>query len=323
MILELKRRIEREAFPGYRGKADAPTPVDMMAVARAQGKQNRETALWNTQLQRPNQTGPTGTTTWTQDKTDPTKFTQTTALAPDLQSLFDLANKGNLTLQGSALGNIKDPFSTSGLPNQANANALINSPDAFLADKQKVSDAIYNQMTRWNDPRFNSAEESLRTRLTNQGLDENSQAYKQQLDEFNRNKTDAYQSAENQAVIGGTQAQTADIQNLVSSLTNQQNLYNTQFGNAITLRDLPLNEYSAFKNGSALPAAYTASQLNGGAAQSQSPDLMNAAQQNYQQSLDATNVQNANTSGAIGAGVGAVGAAAAGYTALVAAGVIA
>lgn len=55
--------------------------------------------------------------------------------------------------------------------------------------------ANYQQAASRLDPRFAKAEDSERTRLAAQGFSENSQGYKDALDEFGRTKNDAYDQA--------------------------------------------------------------------------------------------------------------------------------
>lgn len=72
--------------------------------------------------------------------------------------------------------------------------------------RQQAIEAAYGQSTSRLDPRFAREEEALRTRLVNQGLDPQSEAYVQALREFGLNKNDAYSSAMNSAIGQGTAA---------------------------------------------------------------------------------------------------------------------
>jgi hypothetical protein len=53
---------------------DPPPPPDPAQTAAAQAAANNSNALFNTQLARPNITSPIGNVSWTQDKTDPTRW---------------------------------------------------------------------------------------------------------------------------------------------------------------------------------------------------------------------------------------------------------
>lgn len=72
----------------------------------------------------------------------------------------------------------------------------------FSEDAQRVSGAVYNQAKSRLDPQWQQQEGDMRARLAAQGISENSDAYRRELDNMSRSRTDAY----NQANFSATQA---------------------------------------------------------------------------------------------------------------------
>ncbi len=81
-------------------------------------------------------------------------------------------------------------------------------PTAYSQDREVIAKAVYDSMTRRNQDQFDRQEAQLRDRLVNQGLDENSKAFKDQIADFTEAKNAAYQEAARQAEIAGSQEQT-------------------------------------------------------------------------------------------------------------------
>lgn len=70
----------------------------------------------------------------------------------------------------------------------------------------QVGDSIYNQAKSRLDPQFADDERALINRLYGQGITENSAAWNQAMDTFRRGRTDAYQTAMNNATMGRDQS---------------------------------------------------------------------------------------------------------------------
>lgn len=73
------------------------------------------------------------------------------------------------------------------------------------ARDQAISGA-YNQATSRLDPQWQQREEQQRTQLLNQGLDPQSEAYKNSMGQLGQQRNDAYSSAMNNAIGQGTAA---------------------------------------------------------------------------------------------------------------------
>ena len=108
------------------GKPSAPTPPDYAALAKQQGIDNKEAAVYNSELNRVNQVTSDGTSTWSQTPSttggSPT-WTQTVALSQEQQKLKDgqtqiSQNLLNVATTGlDRVGNsMKSPMDTSNLP---------------------------------------------------------------------------------------------------------------------------------------------------------------------------------------------------------------
>lgn len=90
------------------GGNSAPDPT---ATAQAQGAANIEAARATTAMNRANQYTPWGSQTWTQDATNPDKWTSATTLSPEQQQLLDQQNRISTGLGGAqeaALGRVQD-----------------------------------------------------------------------------------------------------------------------------------------------------------------------------------------------------------------------
>lgn len=70
-----------------------------------------------------------------------------------------------------------------------------------------VSKAVYGQYQANLDPQWQTSEMQIRDRLANQGIPENSAAYDQAMDDFQRQKSAAYLQANQQAQLAGGQEQ--------------------------------------------------------------------------------------------------------------------
>ena len=154
---------------GSSGKGGAPAPPDFMGAANSQ-----------TQANRPNQTGPFGSINWSQDP-NTGAWTQSSAL------------NGPLGAAGSVL------------QNQAAQQAGQPIPTGQQARDQAIN-AAYGQATSRLDPQFSQMQTSMEAKLANQGLVPGTQAYDAAMQNFGRERNDAYTSAMNSAIGQGTQA---------------------------------------------------------------------------------------------------------------------
>lgn len=80
-------------------------------------------------------------------------------------------------------------------------------PEADAAARQQVIDSVYGQFQSRLDPRFESEQLAMETKLANSGIPRGSEAFNSAMQNFNMSKNDAYQSAQNAAIQAGGQEQ--------------------------------------------------------------------------------------------------------------------
>ena len=213
--------------------------------------------------------------------------------------------------------------------------------DDFGAERQRVEDALYSRQTARLDPQFQQQRTALETRLANQGITmtSNPAAYQQAMDNFERNKNDAYSAARNDSIgaAGGEQGRlfgqsmTARGQTFGEAATkggfvNQaqgqaydQTLNSANFGNTwnrinqqdqnaardsfinelLLTRSQPLNELNALLSGTQVNTPQF-----GNIAQYQmaAPDIGGYIQNNYNQQMSGRNALLGALGGLAGAG---------------------
>lgn len=261
----------------------APAAPDPVATASAQGSSNRDTAIAQSRLNQVDEYTPYGQSIFTQTG-DPVdgiqRFRRDTTLSPDQQALSDQqsAISGQLqTIAGDQVNRVGTslaaPFSYAGMP---------GAPQADSAARQQTIDSLYGQFQSRLDPRFNQERTALETRLANQGIGLNSDAYRQEMESFGRTRNDAYQSAQNQAIAGGgaEQSRLFGLQGSERERAIQEAAY---------LRGIPLNEASALmgaSGGVTMPQFSPTPQTSVGGV-----DYMGAANNQYMGQLGAYNTQ--------------------------------
>jgi hypothetical protein len=274
-------------------KNSGPSAPDYTGVANQQAAQNQQNTTAQTWANRPNQTSPFGSSTWgtttVKDPTtgqDVTQWTQNTTLDPKLQgalnSQMDLT-KGRSDLAGGMLGNVQNslgqPMDYSGFTQMSQGPQAYNfgggGPIQSSLDysgaqnvgnaadtRAKAEQNAYASQTSRLDPRFDAQQRSMETDLANRGISRDSEAYTRAMDDFNRNKNDAYQQAQMGAITaGGTEAQ-------------------RDYGMDLGLRQQQVNE------------AGTQGQFANTAQQQQYAQGMQGNSQNFNQQLQASNYQN-------------------------------
>ncbi len=225
-------------------KPKAPAAPDPNVVAAAQTNQNRDTALFNAGLNRINQSGPQGSISYSTSGIDPTTgapiYNQTTSLDPQLQRVWERATSS-----------AQQPFS------------YTSATDA----RNKTESALYDRNAAYLDPQYQRGEESMRTRLANQGVVEGSEAYTNAYDDFSRQKEMAYRQARNEAVAGGGAESDRAL--------NQESF----------IRGVPASEYAALMS-AGTPNFSGAPQVSTNPA-----DISGAMSQQYQGQMDAYNAK--------------------------------
>lgn len=164
-----------------------PPPSDYTGAAQRTSDANQQAVNQQTAANRPNQSNPFSTRTWSQGPDG--QWTDQTTLSGPLSGL-------NNSLQQQASQAMGTPFSLSGLPELT---------DGAAAREQAIN-AAYGSATSRLDPAFQQQEEQIRTRLQQQGLAPGSEAYERELSSFGRTRNDAYNQALSSAIGQGTSA---------------------------------------------------------------------------------------------------------------------
>lgn len=182
-------------------------------------------------------------------------------------------------------GKIQDGLDVSGVPSLAGGDALSNA-------MKQAQQAAFNQQKAYLDPQWNQQQHDLENKLVQQGIMQNSDAWNRAMDDQSRNRTFAYQNANDQSVAQGNAAQ-AQLYN--QRLSSNQNAFNQamglgSFANAAQaqgfgqdLNNANLNNgvvNNQFSQAQALQAAHNASQAQGFGQDYQNATLANTVAQN-------------------------------------------
>lgn len=158
------------------------------------------------------------------------QWSSTITLDPRVQGLVDAELSTDKAMQGSI---------NQGL-NQVNQTFAGPAPTADAASRQRTEDALYGRQTSRLDPQYQQQEQQLRSDLMNRGIVEGSDAWNQQMDQFQRGKNDAYQQARDSSITGGGNEEAQQLQmqlearnnvlNALSSLRTGAQVQAPQFG---------------------------------------------------------------------------------------------
>lgn len=335
----------------------APKAPDYEAAAQQQAQSSREVTEQQTWANRPTQNTPFGQSTWDNTPTwDPStqqyvnKWTQNINLTPESQAALDSQQRiqaGRSGLAESMLTRVNNEFSptmdwsqmprggTSVNPGQLQTNLdFSGAPEVSSgADtRNRAEEAIYSRAKSRLDPRFSQEEGDIRARLYGQGLREGDAAWERELGNFGRSKEDAYQTAMNEAIMGGGQEASREFgmdtarRNLMTGeLMQQANFGNTAQGQQLGLqtqaggyntqlrqqaiaeemqrRGFSLNEINAILTGQQVGMPGMPSFSN--ASRSEGTQNLAAAQMTGQANLDAFNAEQAAMQGMM-SGVGSI-----------------
>lgn len=118
---------------------------------------------------------------------------------------------------GPLTSNVSQPGVQSSLDLGGNFN-----PGSFNATAKTAADSAYAAAASRLDPQFAQQEGDMRARLANSGITENSDAFRREMDNFSRNRTDAYGQAQANAFGQGLAAQQQGFSQALG--TRQQNV---------------------------------------------------------------------------------------------------
>jgi len=218
------------------------------------------------------------------------KWEQRINLTPEGQGLLDQDQK---TSQG--LANLQDTATGRVAAQQARGYGDENLPPSPFNPGETAQDAIMRRM----QPQLDRSRAATENRLANQGIALGSEAYKNAQTDIGQQENDAYSQAALQGISAGQQGR-------------QQGIQEQQYFNS---RDM--NQLNALRTGSQVQnpqfSNYAQQQTTAG------PDLLGAANSQYNAAMDGANAKNARAGGlmsglfslggaALGGGAGSFGA---------------
>lgn len=200
--------------------------LDANKVAKQQFKFNKKAAVFQAGLNQVDQKTPFGKSVFKPKLNDKGKIVGFTQKIKPTKTQKGLINQeealagDTLGLQSAQTGRVaaltEKPFSLSGLPtvkpvdfsgapamptfSMDNAPAM---PTADDATRQRAEDALYARATSRLDPEWNQRQTQLETQLVNAGHARGSPGWQQAMDDFNRQRTDAYDTARSGAITMG------------------------------------------------------------------------------------------------------------------------
>ena len=221
------------------GKKNSPAPPDYQAATEKQSQANAR-------LNRPDISTPFAEQQWLQ--------------GPDGQWHMKTGLSGALggaagALNQQAADALGKPLDLSGLPEL----------DSGAGARDQAINSAYTQATSRLDPQWSQREGQLRQRLANQGLDPDSEAGRNAIQQMGRDRNDAYSSAMSGAIAQGTAAGDSVFRN--SAMARQMAL-----SEALRKRGQPLEELGALSGFLRMPSF---NQVEG-------PQYLNAALAKYQ-----------------------------------------
>jgi len=271
--------------PGYNGKDSPPPPPDYTGAANATAAGNLEAARATAAANRTNQITPYGSLTYTANPgTDPygnTLYTATQTLSPAQQAILDQQNKlnqGLMTTANTGLNYANQVLSQPGVD-------MSKLPSTGINPGQSYTDAIMQRLA----PQIAQENQASDAQLANQGIAPGTEAY------TNAKRTLAMSQNDRQlgAVTSG----------MNTGLNANQQAFQQQAYNQMQ----PINVINALRTGSQVSNpnfVNTPQQAN-----TAGPDLLGAAQAQYQGQLAQTNANNAASGGFMGGLMGLGGAA--------------
>lgn len=303
-------------------KPKPPRPPDPVATANAQTQSNIQTGTNNAYLNNVNQVTPYGSVRYDVTGSGPggvPRWTQTTTESDPQRQLRQLEENqgialGNLGLEqtGKVAGILGENYNPRRFDTNAATGGRLDIAGALGNYNGDVEARTRELATRGLSQEFDRSEESLRSRLANQGINAGTDAFAHELRSFNEGKGDAFANAE---LMARGQAQ-SDRGQMLSELLGQRQ---TNLGEAqgqygydttadLAQRQNPLNEIIALASGVQTNPINPGQPNNYGIA---GTDIAGITQQNYANRMAGYNTQMQGRNALLG-GLASLGGAALG-----------
>lgn len=274
-----------------------PAAPDPVALANAQASANTRTAQEQQRLNMIGTSGPTGSTSYVADPSQPGGFRQVTELSPEQRAAYDQQMRvylQSLGVAGDQIGRVGQALGQ-GLNMEGLPSLQGFSPEQF--NRQRFEDAAYQGLTRRLDPQFQTMEQGVDSRLAAQGLGANSEAARNLRQDFARDRADAYGMAANQAIQMGGQEQSRAIQNYLSGAQFQNQARTQGLQERAYQQNIPIQQLQALLGTGqvSMPQGvqYTPTQVGG-------TDVLGANALNQQAQWNRYNAQMANRQAGLG-----------------------
>ena len=268
------------------GKDDAPPAPDYTAAANATAQGNLDAARVAAAANRVNQVTPYGNLNYTQTGQDSygnPMWTATQTLAPDQQKIATQQAQLSSGLLGTAQQGLDYAGNLMAKPGIDQSQL----PSTGFNPGQSYQDAMMSRLA----PQIDRENQSFEQDMANKGIGAGTQAYNTAKQLLGQNQND--------------RLNTATVQGLNAGLSANQQAFNQAGYNQMQ----PINVINALRTGSQVQSpSYVNPALQ---STTQGPDLLSAANQQYNAQLGATNANNAATGGFF-SGLMNIGAAAAG-----------
>ena len=261
------------------GKASAPATPDYAGAANATAAGNLDAARVATKANRVDTYTPYGNLTYTQSPTDQDIWSSKVDLSPTGQSLLDQQNKTSLGLSGlqdAATGKVAAQQASGWNDSAVPGMGEVYNPTAAT---NNATDLINTRLA----PQQEQDRNSLAAQLANQGLAPGSEAWKAAETQLGQTQNDAKNQAALTGIQLGQQQQQQEFNQ--GQTSHQQGLQDQNYYNT---RDL--NTLNAIRTGSQVtnPTFQQSPQQ----ATTAGPNLLGAAQSEYQSNLNSVNAQN-------------------------------
>lgn len=282
---------------GKKSGPDAPDMMDYIWASQISQDINKQNLQDQLTANRPTQITPWGTSEWTSD--DGIDWTQTVTLPENVRLALEQQQQlglGRSELANEMLGatgeRLTAPFGWDPLA----ANEVGAAQDVRDAAEQ----AVYERATSRLDPYWEQQTSRQENQLWNQGLRPGDEAWDTAMGNMGRARTDAYQSAMNEAIMaGGREAE----RNFGMDMARRQQAVTE----ALRQRTQGLNELNTLMTGQQVGSPAFPGFSRGGLAQT--PDYVGMLQAAYQGDLDEFNASQASSQG-LWSGVGQLASAA-------------
>lgn len=233
---------------------------------------------------RPNIITPAGAQTWTTDSSG--RPTVTTDLNPSLQAAFDLQSGMTGTRAAAANARLPDALAQALTPMDWGSLAPLS---GGMAARNAAESALFDRAKSRLDPIWDQRASGLETRLYNKGFREGDAAFNAQMGEFSSARNDAYNQALWSAILGG--GQEASRQQSMDLAARQQGIQEGQLR-----RNWGLNAINGILGDEQIGMPNFAGVQMGSA-----PNLLGAAQNQYQANLNSHSADQSNLAYTFGA----------------------